>query len=100
VVIEDPWKGDVDLLDAKYEGQKALYTWKAVYQSGRQSDFQVSVRNRNRNPDYRTNFPVSLSINFCQIINKFRKKNSSKMGLSGKNRQFLAFWEQFADTIF
>lgn len=37
VVIQEPWRGEVELLDAKYEGQKALYTWKAVYTSGRET---------------------------------------------------------------
>jgi len=38
IVIEEPWKGDVPLLDAKYEGQKALYTWKAVYTTGKKNN--------------------------------------------------------------
>lgn len=38
VVIEEPWKGQVELLDAKYEGKKALYTWKSVYLSGRENN--------------------------------------------------------------
>ena len=37
MVIEEPWKGDVELLDAKYQGEKSLYTWKSVYISGREN---------------------------------------------------------------
>ena len=37
VVIEEPWKGEIELLDSKYEGHKALYTWKSVYISGREN---------------------------------------------------------------
>jgi len=37
IVIEEPWKGEVELLDAKYQGKKSLYTWKSVYISGREN---------------------------------------------------------------
>ena len=37
IVIEEPWKGEVELLDAKYQDKKSLYTWKSVYISGREN---------------------------------------------------------------
>ena len=37
IVIEEPHKGEVELLDGKYEGQKALYTWKSVFQCGKEN---------------------------------------------------------------
>ena len=37
IVIEEPWKGDIELLDSKYEGKVSLYTWKALYTSGREN---------------------------------------------------------------
>ena len=37
IVIEEPWKGDVEPLDAKYGGDKLLYAWNSVYISGREN---------------------------------------------------------------
>lgn len=37
VVIEEPWKGEIELLDAKFEGKVSLFTWKSVYISGREN---------------------------------------------------------------
>ena len=37
IVIEEPWKGEVELLDAKYENMKTMYTWKNVFDSGKEN---------------------------------------------------------------
>jgi hypothetical protein len=60
----------------------------------------LSINYCYRNPDNRTNFSVSLSINFGLIIDKFWSFFASKRGLSGKNRQFFSLFGQYGNTIF
>ena len=37
IVIEEPWKGELELLDSKFENMKTMYTWQTVFDSGKQN---------------------------------------------------------------